>query len=148
MVADDVVSVFARALVSVRLDTPVRPHPCSTDCVVAFAAMSGSPAYDYGAHSRNGNFTAALLDCIPSHGHLENMQALLSSRVRDAVVAATSKPPWPKPQVPWVSCSMGSTPRYLVQLGSTLTLHSAIALGVTIGEVVWPLVRAMEDQVC
>jgi hypothetical protein len=109
--------------------------------------MSGSQAYDYGAHSRNGNFTAALLDCIHSHGHLENMQALLSSRVRDAVIAATSRPPWHKPQVPWVSSSMGSNPRYLVQLGSCLHLHSTLAPGVTLGEVVGPLVAAVEDQV-
>ena len=130
-----------------RLDTSVLLHPCSTDCVVAFAAMSGSPAYDCGAHSRNGNFTAALLDCIESHGHLENIQALLSSRVRDAVVEATSEPPWSKPQVPWVSSSMGSTPRYLVQLGSNLPLHPTLAPCITVGEVVGPLVTAIEKQV-
>ncbi len=114
---------------------------------MAFAAMSGSQAYDYGARSRNGNFTAALLDCIESHGHLENMQTLLSSRVRAAVVAATSGPPWPKPQVPWVSSSVSSTSRYLVQLGSNLPLHPTLAPCITVGEVVGPLVTAIEKQV-
>jgi hypothetical protein len=114
---------------------------------VAFAAMSGTEAYDLDGRNRNGIFTAALLECIRSHGHLENIQKLLSSRVRDAVIAATSKPPWSKPQVPWVSSSMGSTPRYLVQLGSNLPLHSTLAPGTTVGDVAVPLVRAMEEQV-
>ena len=109
--------------------------------------MSGSKAYDCASHSRNGSFTAVLLECIQSHGHLENIQTLLASRARDAVVAATSKPPWPKQQVPWVSSSIGSTPRCLVQLGSNLPMHSTLAPGVTIGDVVVPLVGAMEDQV-
>jgi hypothetical protein len=114
---------------------------------VAFAAMAGSQAYDFAAHNRNGSFTSGLLGCIGSHGHLESVQALLAHRVRDAVVAATSKPPWPMSQVPWVSSSMGSTPRFLVQLGSNLPLHSTLAPGVTIGEVVGPLVTAIEHQV-
>ncbi len=121
--------------------------PRSTDCVVAFAAMSGSRAYDCRSHSRNGSFTAALLECMQSHGHLESIQTLLASRVRDTVVAATSKLPWPTTQVPWVSSSIGSTPRYLVQLGSNLPLHSTLAPGVTIGEVAGTLVGAMEEQV-
>ena len=113
---------------------------------MAFAAMAGSQAYDFAAHHRNGSFTSGLLGCIGSHGHLESVQ-LLAHRVRDAVVTATSRPPWPTPQVPWVSSSMGSTPRFLVQLGSNLPLHSTLAPGVTIGEVVGPLVSAIEDQV-
>jgi hypothetical protein len=119
----------------------------STDCVVAFAAMAGSQAYDFAAHNRNGSFTSGLLDSISSHGHLESVQ-LLAHRVRDAVVTATSRPPWPKPQVPWVSSSIGSTPRYLVQLGLNLPLHPTLAPGVTLGQVAGPLVAAIDDQVC
>jgi hypothetical protein len=75
---------------------------------------------------------------------LESIQTLMASRVKDAVVAATSRP---LPQVPWVSSSMGATPRYLVQLGFNLPLHSTLAPGVTVGEVVEPLVTAVEVQV-
>ncbi len=70
------------------------------------------------------------------------MRTLLQDHVRASVVDATSGA-----QVPWVTTSMDPTPRYLVQLGSNLALHSTLAPGVTIGEVVGPLVTAIEDQV-
>ena len=78
-----------------------------------------------------------------ARGHLDDMRTLLQDHVRASVVDATSGA-----QVPWVTTSMDPTPRYLVQLGSNLALHSTLAPGVTLGEVVGPLVAAIEDQVC
>ena len=113
------------------------------NCIVAFAAGSGSPAFEPEDTAGPRNFTAALLDCISARGHLDDMRTLLLDHVRASVVAATSGA-----QVPWVTTSMDPTPRYLVQLGSNLALHYTLAPGVTIGEVVGPLVSAIEDQVC
>jgi hypothetical protein len=122
------------------------------DCVVSFGAESGSKAYEGAAGNRNSVYTRALIERIDRDGHVVDVKTLLDN-VWETVVAASDGAVDDQgdaipPQVPWVSYSMRPMSRYLVQLGSTLPLHSAIALGVTIGEVVGPLVRASEDQVC
>ena len=120
-------------------------HVSRFNCIVAFAAGSGSRAFQPEgtiAH-KHSYFSAALLDCISSRGHLDDMRTLLQDHVRASVVDATRGA-----QVPWVTTSMDPAPRYLLQLGSNLALHSTLAPGVTLGEVVGPLVAAIEDQVC
>jgi hypothetical protein len=115
------------------------------DCIVAFAAGSGSSAFvaDGTAEYRNSFFTAALLECISARGHLDDMRTLLQDHVRAKVVAATHGA-----QVPWVTASMDPAPRYIVLLGSCQPLHPVLAPGVTIGDVVLPLSQGLQEQVC
>ncbi len=116
------------------------------NCIVAFAAGSGFPAFqpEGTAEHKHSYFTAALLDSISNRGHLDDMRTLLQDHVRARVVDATRGA-----QVPWVTTSMDPTPRYLVQLGSNLALlvRPTLVPGVTVGEVVGPLVTAIEKQV-
>jgi hypothetical protein len=113
------------------------------DCIVAFAAESGSVAFEAPPGMRNSCFTAALLECILARGHLDDMRALLQDHVRGKVVSATGGA-----QVPWVTTSMDSAQRrHIVQHASSLPLSPGGSGRVTIGDVAVPLLRTFQEQV-
>lgn len=105
--------------------------------MVAFAAESGTEAYS--GQGLNSLFTAALLDNIATHGHVADVRDLLQVHVRASLQAATEH------QMPWVTSSLGPTPRCLVCLGASLRMSES--MDVSVGAIVQPLVALFQEQV-